>query len=389
LTKKFFLYVLWLPCLMITPGFSSPLVIGNDGFGNPFLIINNPAMINRQKGVPIGFSFYYNTSLQKYLILTGFSESFDKSAFSINYLKDTQEEYNRFSTAFSTACKMISFGASFHFLFFDEEPDFTLDAGITYHFKERRYIGLVMKNILEIDNGNELLARELCLTGGGNIPKVDRLFFTAKARGILFDFKEKDYGYGGDINVHKFIFNNPSLSIYLKGTVLYAHDKNLTWNMESLLGYHHRFNRFSLGIYAGYKHYSLSEMNSVVFSIYYNPLFKRKIGDLDCSLELNSSKMTPNGDNIHDNVVITIRGSFQKDEVRIKRWTILITDEKDRKGAVIKTFSGGNVPPTSIVWEGRNNEGNLVKNGTYYIKLILVDSINRVISSSYKVVTVF
>lgn len=389
LTKKSVLYLFFFMYILFATGFSSPLEIGNDGFGNPFLIYDNPALIVRQHGAPTGCSFYYNSSLKKYSFIAGIIESFKKSAFAIAYNKNTQEGFNTFSTAFSTAYKQISFGSSFHFLFSKKEPEFTLDAGFSYHFKEKRYAGLVVKNIINVDTSNELLARELNITTGGNIPRLKRMFYTVQGLGILYNLKNRDYGYGGIVNIHKFFFTNPSLSLYSMGRVVYKHTGELEWLVEVMAGYHHLFNRFALGIYTGYEYLSQSEKSRISCSMYCNPLYRRKLGDFNCSIELDSPKMTPDGDRIHDNVIITIKGIFYKEDVKVKRWTLLITDTKDPEGTIIRTFSGGNIPPSSIQWDGRDTKGNVVKNGTYYLKLIIIDSINRVISSSFKEVTVY
>ena len=57
-----------------------------------------------------------------------------------------------------------------------------------------------------------------------------------------------------------------------------------------------------------------------------------------------------------------------------KTWRIVIRDEK---GNIVKKLEGKNNPPESFVWDGKLENGDLVKNGEYEIELMLVDKVNE------------
>ena len=81
-------------------------------------------------------------------------------------------------------------------------------------------------------------------------------------------------------------------------------------------------------------------------------------------------------------IFLDIDGVFSNRDVKTKRWTLIVKKDLTSKDNVIRTFSGGDLPPSSILWDGRNTNGQLVDDGTYYIQLFIVDTIDRVVSST-------
>lgn len=368
--------------LFIQYGFSTPLEKCNEGYGNPFLLHFNPSLISRQSGGPFGTSFYYNAPEKQYTLSAGFIETFKQSGFSLCYVRKNHDYFNKISTAFSSQYKDISFGATFHFVFSGSEPLFTMDAGGSYYFTERKYIGIVVKNIFDVDTSNELLPRELRISTGGDIPGVDRMYYTAEAITTLYSFKDREVGGGGDVNIHKFFFRNPSLSIFSRGMVFYNREKEVVWAVEAAAGYHHFFNRFAFGVYAGYEYPGSVEESRISFCAYFNPHYKKNRPKLTCTIKLSSAEITPNGDDINDKVIIDIDGVFSNREVKTKRWTVVVKKDLTARDTIIRSFSGGDIPPSSILWDGRDTNGHIMEEGTYYIQLFIVDTIDRVVSSS-------
>ena len=378
--KNFPLLIILLLCVRY--GFSSPLETGSDGFGNPFLLYFNPSLICRQTGGPIGTSFYYGSSSKRYTLSTGFIETFKRSGFSLCYVRKNHDYYNNISTAFSSLYKNISFGATFHFIFSGSEPLFTLDAGGSYHFTDSRYVGIVFKNFFDVDTSNEILSREMRIATGGDIPRINRMYYTIQGIATLYNFKQREFGGGGDVNIHKYFFENPSLSLYSRGKALYNREKEIEWTVEAAAGYHHFFQRVAFGVYAGYEYPSDIKTSRISLSLYFNPQYQKNIPKLSCTIKLTSPEITPDGDGVNDKVIIDIDGVFSNKEVRTKRWTLLVKKDLTSKDNILRTFSGGDIPPSSILWEGRDTNGQLVDDGTYYIQLFIIDTINRVVSSS-------
>lgn len=361
--------------------FSSPLKNGHDRIGNPFLIYYNPSLICKQTGMPIGGEYLYNYTTGRNVFITGFSETFSASGVSLSYKREDEDKVNTLSTAFSTFYKNISFGSSFHFLFSQSEPVFTFDAGISYHFKEKRYVGLVFNNIFTTDTMYSHVP-EAVVCAGGNVPWIDKLYFDFQGIIQFIDIKENALSYGGDLSIQKFFFKGPSLSIYTQGNVLYNTEKKLEWAVKPLLGFHHSFKRFSVGIYAGYEMVYEDNRSNIALSIYFNPLHTKNKKGLSCDIQVSSPVLVFYSDN--NTILITITGVFSHKDVTVKRWNLIVTKEKFLSLDAVRAYSGGNIPPSSIVFDGRNIKGELLESGTYYLQLILIDSMNRVVSSSYK-----
>lgn len=380
-----YLFILF---FFLYPLHASPLEMTNSNFGNPFIIYHTPALITRQTGAPIGFSYYYNAPLKEYILSAGFVETFQRSGFALCYLKKNHEIFDKVSTAFSTLYKNISFGATFHFVFSGSVPLFTMDAGGVYQFNDAVYAGMIVKNIFESDTSVESLCRELSVCAGGEVPRAQSLFYAVKGACRIYDFSEREFGFGADMHVQKFFFENPRLSIYAKGALLYNREKKAELSAEACGGLHLFLKTFLLGVFGGYEYVSPQQDGRVSVSLYVNPLYKRSAPDLSCDIELSPQTFSPDGDGKEDVLIIAQKGIFSAKNVQTKRWTLVIKKQQKNKEIIIKNFSGGDMPPSSIVWDGRDTNDRLVGNGEYLVQLFLVDTQGRVVSSSVKKVVV-
>jgi hypothetical protein len=342
----------------------------------------------RQTGAPIGVSYYYNAPINEYSLYAGFIETFQRGGFSLCYTKKNHEIFDKISTAFSSQYKNISFGATFHLVFSGNEPLFTMDAGGTYHFSELLYAGMVFKNIFEADTGFESLSREININAGGEVPWVKSLYYAVKGIGKIYDFSERAFGYGGDMHIQKFFFKNPMISIYSGGAVLYNREQEIAWSAEACGGLHIFLKNFIFGVFGGYEYLSSLQDGRVSVSLYLNPVYKKSTPNLSCAIELSSPKFSPNGDGKEDVLIIAHKGVFNIKNVQTKRWTLVIKKKRKTGNVIIKTFSGGDMPPSSTFWDGRDTNDKLVDNGEYSIQLFIVDTLGRVVSSDTKTVTV-
>jgi hypothetical protein len=59
---------------------------------------------------------------------------------------------------------------------------------------------------------------------------------------------------------------------------------------------------------------------------------------------------------------------------KIKRWQILL---KNNLGEVVRTFSGWEMPPLRLAWDGLDDAGRLVSDGSYAYEIVLVDERNE------------
>ncbi len=383
-TNHFFLSV----AILISGVHASPLETTGSSFANPFIMYYNPALISRQSGAPVGVSYYYNSPLRQYSLSAGFIETFKKSGFSLCYSKNNYEKFDRISTAFSSLYRNISFGATFHFVFSGSDPLFSLDAGGSYHFNNLLYAGVAVKNIFEADSGAESFAREVAISAGGELPWVKSFYYTVKGIVKLYDLPAGKIGSGGDVHLQKFFLKNPMISIYSRGALLYNREREIEWSAEACVGLHLFVSSFSCGVFGGYEYLSSLQDGRISVSVHLNPLYKRSTPGLSCALQLSSSKFSPDGDGKEDVLIIAQSGVFYGKNVRTKRWTLVIKKKQKPEDSIVRTFSGGDMPPSSTLWDGRDTAEKIVKSGEYSLQLFIVDTMERVVSSDIATVIV-
>ncbi|MBN1981799.1 MAG: hypothetical protein JW795_09720 [Chitinivibrionales bacterium] len=69
-----------------------------------------------------------------------------------------------------------------------------------------------------------------------------------------------------------------------------------------------------------------------------------------------------------------------------KRWTLLISKKDGSSRSLVRSFTGSFIPPSSVLWDGRNSSTELVLKGLYSIQLFVVDSFYRTVKSNELIV---
>jgi hypothetical protein len=71
--------------------------------------------------------------------------------------------------------------------------------------------------------------------------------------------------------------------------------------------------------------------------------------------------------NVKFDIQTAVRGS-------VESWSI---DIADNRGVVVKTLSGNGNPPEGVVWNGENEQGRLVDDGSYEAQVVIVDNLGQ------------
>lgn len=90
-----------------------------------------------------------------------------------------------------------------------------------------------------------------------------------------------------------------------------------------------------------------------------------RFGDISAKIKSNVKEFSPFGTLKTIKLKLHSRGIFG-----IKKWKLIIKDKED---TVVRIFQGRGKPPKEINWDATNEEGNLVKDGTYRCILYLTD----------------
>ncbi|MFH1759539.1 MAG: hypothetical protein ABIA63_00425 [bacterium] len=105
-----------------------------------------------------------------------------------------------------------------------------------------------------------------------------------------------------------------------------------------------------------------------------------------CSVEADKERFTPEGDNKEDNVLFKIQAGDNEGGSGLKKWCLMICNkEKDGGLKIRKSFSGTGMPPSVILWEGRDNKHVLLNDGAYYFRLTCVDHAHNYFNSPWQI----
>lgn len=88
------------------------------------------------------------------------------------------------------------------------------------------------------------------------------------------------------------------------------------------------------------------------------------------NITLNGSRyFSPNGDAVNDTVSFDVSiptPDQAKTGNRLVEWSVTI---EDKDGKIVRTYSGTDNPPASVVFDGKNDSGELAREGSYYAKV--------------------
>jgi hypothetical protein len=298
------------------------------------------------------------------------------SAISLGGIYAGPEDY-RLSGGFVTPVYLVQTGASFDIVYRDEHPVISGTMAFSADMLGRmdgRVFYLALNNFVasERDGTNDL---GISVGTAGFSPSNPRLFFTP------YDLFFTGYVKNG---VMDRVEGTARFSLDL--TTLYTSEE-ITGQLPSLsAGYgftrlrggevSHRFfvnfgivfiNRSSsaaiLGSYGGDR----EKHAGFIYSSHTGG--ERRIGSDNNLAAALSSGVTGNGD-----VLFTANTAG----TTVRSWVLRI---EDQRGGSIRTFSGGNTVPSSILWDGLTSAGATVNDEIVYAKLVLKGN-NRVVESN-------
>ena len=89
--------------------------------------------------------------------------------------------------------------------------------------------------------------------------------------------------------------------------------------------------------------------------------------------ELSYNSFSPNTDKVRDSISIELKAT---DRDNVASWSMFVWDraktykpEKDKERRVVRTIKGFEFLPSSIEWDGKDNNGKVLPDGDYYISI--------------------
>lgn len=384
-----------------------------NSFAAPFALFYNPALIGNNPGPTVGIDTRYADSAD-YDARVAFTVPLSKvmkreERLRENILKNVKHTYT--NSSYMSSETSISFGG-----IYTAEEDYHLGIGFTTPIRMIQTgitLGLEYRN--DPDSDRNIAVGTVNVGLSSNMIRNSIFFFTInKANNILMN----DQRYINDIGFSIGTSGNPFFDtgkIFLPYDVLFTYMSNgnkfavgrlmgtLRLNLDltdiytsrditgqmimASIGYNvirDEYRRVSHSVFASIGMKFINKASSSALAGEYNMRSGRNDethGAFMYSLVNKTGVFTDNYliSNLQCMTVDSNRVVFGMDagDVAINSWVLKI---ETHGGDNIKTFSGGNVIPASIIWDGLNSEGDKLEDDIVYAKLV-VRGDRRVIES--------
>lgn len=364
--------------LFVLPLFSNPLETDFNYFGQPYLLFTNSSLLSTQTGNPVAVQFLYDTE-EKLMEYKGAAVlTFRNNAFSLGYIRG-EEPDNRVYSAYSFNYKGLNLGTSYAVSFGPSDPSLTVDIAAAVKIFDSRYVSIGANNILGTDTILNKFNRKASISVCGPFPHSSLVGYDCSYYMNFYEQKKGKPSHGGRLFVSGKTHGFTSVH-YSLGLNLYSDRYDvLHEKIECGLGFLLRISEVGAGILSGL-HYDISTGGKGFYgNFFFNPtLFYDRDPPL-IGLDLyNGSEMAKKG------LYLKISCNDREISSGIKNWTIVFSTVPSREGSIIKSFSGGNIPPSTIFWDRRDVSGNLYTDKSCFVRLIVTDNNNNVGSTPWK-----
>jgi len=331
--------------------------------GLPFAVFYNPSLIYDDSGLSFGVDTRYgdkdNHDVRAVFTVPVIKTDNTGGAFSVGMLYDSYDNY-RISAGFGSYLRYFKFGASFDVTSHDKidnSDDDKLGLGVNLavsaDIMERRTVSFVFHNVL-VDERDETNSRGLTLGLGGVLSP--NLLLNSRVTGYI------------DKGAARRTEGGATLSFYIPQFIL---KNNIGYSMNASAGFD------IVHFYQGRKTDNKFFMNIGV-SVLKKPNLCAALFGIDkdrsyIALLYNSDKKEYDGA-VYSNLKFTESDSSMYFHLecggKIESWILSL---EEGSGKVVRTFSGGNVVPQTIEWDGLDYKGDAVEGQPIRARLIVKD----------------
>jgi hypothetical protein len=332
-------------------------------FTSPLLIFNNPALLSKQQGLPIGLEIKLNSldsiTLKTLTVCGGLSYAFENTAIAIGY-ENSKKNINILSTGFSRSMLISSFGAAFKVEKCGKSLLPNIDISFMVKINKSLSFNIITKNIFT-QYRSKILFPEISSYIQG---EVNILNFELGYRGIFNDYSEFKALNSLEMLISYEFFKNKNLYTALENSIYQNKEKEVITEISVVLGINIRKGKFNNGLSTGYQHKINDSEGKLVNNIFINPLYYSYNKPQRFNITHKCSQ------NVDNELVFNIE-SVDKGEDP-KNWSLIITDYDDDK-KIIKSFFGGNIPPKIIVWDFKDSFGTIYSKNRLKAQLLVLD----------------
>lgn len=366
-----YLFFIFLVILPIYPG-SLALNVLNSSDGRAFLSFENASLLPTEKYLTAGSYLTVNSNTGSILSQTSFSQNQENSGFGLGYeFDDAKKILHSLCAGFGVGKKNFYIGSSARMLYSNSLGG-KVDFSGSYISPKNQKISFIFRNALLPDTTFGDNFRETALVHTYTFDKLN--LFTTVDLSYIFggDLFKKD-GYRLGTSFESVFFKNPSLHFSAGIRKDSEPTGKTTVDLSALLG---------LGIKTGVSH--LLVAGGMVYDFHNKQTLLRAFASFSpvryldkkpphTVITLSDTLIFLKGQGANRNVVIGLSCNDTKTGSGIANWTLVICKSPDMYSETPRTFAGGGIPPSSIIWDGRSGSGSLVSPGTYFIQLSSID----------------
>jgi hypothetical protein len=350
-------------------------------YNSPLLIFNNPSLISKQSGLPIGLEIRLNSldSINKknVSVLGGLSYVFENKGIAIGF-ENYNQNINILSTGFSQSMLISAFGAGLKVEYYRKTILPNIDVSFLLNINKSLSFNIITKNIFTQYRSINLYP-EISSYIQGNLNKLN---FELGYRGIFYDYSKFKPLNSLEMLISYEFFKNKTFYTALENIIYQNKENEIATDLGIYVGFRIKNGNFNNGISTGYQHNINNSFGKLVNNILINPLYYNNKSPKKYKITYKCSQ------NVDNELVFNIDCVENGEE--IKNWSLIITDYKD-DCKIIKSFSGGNIPPKLIVWDFKDSFGGVYKNNNIKAQLLVTDKNNNysvspiiIIDSCYK-----
>lgn len=335
-------------------------------------LFSNPSIIGTQHGVPFSVVFFIPSAEEKLETAAAISFILEKNAFSIGYERNELLK-NRIISGYSFKKELFYFGSSFSFLIDSaKDPDLLLDVSSTIKLPRSRFISLVFNNIIATEKIRRSMPTKGSLSFFGGFPGIEKtLGFDFSYYCNIFDLGKGKINHGSKLNIVGTFLKSPMM-FYSTG---YDFHRGKNGKINQLfcgdLGLQLKINEISAGLSYGVKYDLNNSDYKMHLQMNFNPTIFQYIhkSQIDLKLIKGSEKNT--------GVYVSFDYSDLKKSSSVKNWVLVFSTLPSSEGKIVKSFSGGNLPPSSIYWNFKGVSGKYYDQEVMYIRGIITDVHNN------------
>lgn len=335
-------------------------------------LFSNPSIIVTQHGVPLSAAINIPSSEEILETAAALSFILDNNAFAVGYERNELLN-NRIISGYSFQKKFFYFGSSFSFLIDStKDPDLLLDVSSTIKLPKSRYISLVLNNIISTEKIRNSMPPQASLSFFGGFPGIEKyLGFDFIYYCNINDFSKENINHGTKLNIVGTFFKSPMVFYSTGYDFLIENNGKIKTVLCSNLGLQLRINEIISGLSYGIKYDINNSDYRMNLLVNFNPNFFKN--DHKSQINLKVIKGSENNPGVY----VSFDYSDLNKNSDIKNWVLVFSTLPSSEGKIIKSFSGGNLPPSSIYWNFKDASGNYYDKEVIYIRGIITDPKNN------------